>query len=148
MANKPDTKSNETATPVTGGATAAAAPAPASVTATPTPAAPLADGRVQLQLNEANLETTYANVANVWGNREEIMLDFGMSSIRRGAGANISLQMSKRIVMNAFTAKRLALMLQQAIQTYEAKFGRVELATQETPDIAHTSDEAAKFEKK
>ncbi len=99
-------------------------------------------GQFKVRLDDSDLEVLYANYANVSGTREEIQLDFGMSSVRRTQDPPISIKITKRITLNPHTAKRLAIMMNQAITAYETKFGHVEITQQqEVPDMSQSSDE-------
>jgi hypothetical protein len=101
------------------------------------------DRKIQVRMDESQLETTYANVSNVWGTREELMLDFGMSSIRRGIAPSVEIQLRKRIVLTPHNAKRLAIMMAQAVKKYEAQFGEIAITkTQDAPSIAYSSEDA------
>ena len=71
-------------------------------------------------------ETQYANCFTGSAIREEVVLKFGIHHNweRRGEAPNI--EMSERIILNPYTAKRLANVLRQAISEYERRFGSPE----------------------
>ena len=86
--------------------------------------------QVRLRLDERNMTTSYANAFRTNGTAEEVMLDFGLN-IGSPAGQSeqpeIVFQVNDRIVLNYFSAKRLAVTLSQLIRRHEEQFGELEL---------------------
>jgi len=84
-----------------------------------------------VRLDERNLRTTYANAFRTNATAEEVMLDFGLNLLappsKPGGQPDIVFQITERIVMNYFQAKRLALTLGQIIRRHEEEFGELEL---------------------
>jgi hypothetical protein len=70
--------------------------------------------------------TVYANFARVSVTPEELILDLGLNT-QMTPDANNPIRISQRVVMNYFTAKRLAVALQQVVQQYETTYGPLEL---------------------
>ena len=87
--------------------------------------------QVQVQMDDTDIETVYANFSNVSGTREEFMVDFGMSSVRRTGGTKVSVKLTKRILLSPYTTKRLAQLMNQVVSSYEAKFGTIEITRRE-----------------
>ena len=83
----------------------------------PTNAAPT------VQYDVSNLQNSYANVCNVSSTREEVVLAFGVNNVWERAQANIQVQLTNRIVLNPYGAKRLAAVLNRVVAEYESKFG-------------------------
>lgn len=83
----------------------------------PTNAAPT------VQFDVSNLQSSYANVCNVSSTREELVLAFGVNNVWERGQANIQVQMTNRIVLNPYAAKRLAGVLNRVVGEYESKFG-------------------------
>jgi len=101
------------------------------------PAAPQAQaaGQARILWDDTNMRSTYANVANVAGTREEIVLLFGMNQAWHAAQKDIKIQLMDRIVMSPFAAKRLCLVLTQVLKDYETRYGTLDVAaTQAPPD--------------
>jgi hypothetical protein len=71
------------------------------------------------------MTTTHANVCNVLGTREEISVLFGTNQTWYvdGAQKEINVQLSHRIVLNPYTARRLQTMLEMAMREYETRYG-------------------------
>jgi len=87
--------------------------------------------QVRMRINENNMRTAYANAFRASETAEEIILDFGVNTIRPAAGQQdqpeIIFQANERIIMNLYSAKRLAITLSQLIRKYEQQFGELEL---------------------
>ena len=83
----------------------------------PTNAAPT------VQFDVSNLQSSYANVCNVSSTREEVVLAFGANSVWERGQANVQVQLTNRIVLNPYAAKRLADVLNRVMAEYESKFG-------------------------
>jgi hypothetical protein len=87
-------------------------------------------GQTKILWDDANMRSVYANVANVAGGREEIVLLFGLNQAWHAGQKEVKVQLSDRIVMSPFAAKRLALLLNNVLTDYENKFGKLDLGIQ------------------
>jgi hypothetical protein len=76
-----------------------------------------------VQFDVSNLQSSYANVCNVSSTREEVVLAFGVNNVWERAQANVQVQLTNRIVLNPYAAKRLAAVLNRVVAEYESKFG-------------------------
>ena len=87
--------------------------------------------QVRLRLDERNMQTTYANAFRANGTAEEVMLDFGLNVLnpaqQQEGQAEIIFQVNQRVIMNYYSAKRLAITLGQLIRRHEQQFGELEL---------------------
>ncbi len=87
--------------------------------------------QVQIRIDERNMTTSYANAFRTNGTAEEVMLDFGLNLVVPGAQGTdqpgIMFQITNRVIMNYYSAKRLALTLGQLIRRHEEQFGELEL---------------------
>ena len=86
--------------------------------------------QIRVQIDEAKLQTTYANAFRTNATAEEVILDFGlnvMNPTQRENQPNMIFQLSQRVILNYYSAKRLALALGQAIRRHEDQFGEIEL---------------------
>lgn len=100
-------------------------PAPA---ATPTfPAAPAdnAAQQVRLELDDSDVSALYANLCRVSSTPEEVVLDLALNPNPLASGSQ-KLRVSQRVILNHFTAKRLAALLAATVQRHEQAFGRLE----------------------
>ena len=77
--------------------------------------------------DDSKMKTSYANVCNVLGTREEIMLLFGANQAWHGGQKEVTVILSDRVVLNPFAAKRLKLLLEQGLKEYESRYGELKL---------------------
>ena len=79
---------------------------------------------LKIRWDSSNMRGAYANVFNVMAVREEIMLLFGEShSLDKDEK---EMRLTNRILLNPFTAKRLLILLENAVQKHESKYGPLE----------------------
>ena len=86
--------------------------------------------QVRLRLDERNMQSTYANAFRANGTAEEVMLDFGLNVLnpaQQQEQPEIIFQVAQRVIMNYYSAKRLAITLGQIIRRHEQQFGELEL---------------------
>jgi hypothetical protein len=83
--------------------------------------------QMKVRWDNANMRSSYSNVCNVAGTREEIVLLFGMNQSFDAEQNEMTIQLSDRIVMSPFVAKRLAGLLNNVIKDYETKYGVLEI---------------------
>jgi hypothetical protein len=79
----------------------------------------------QMKVDETGIHATYANFVRVTGTPEELIVDFGLNKQVSG-DAQDPIHLTQRLVLNFFTAKRLAGALQMAVQRHEMAFGVLE----------------------
>ena len=79
--------------------------------------------QLKVRWENASIPSVYSNVCNVAGTREEIVLLFGMNQAFNATENEMTIQLSNRIVMSPFVAKRLALLLNNVVADYESKYG-------------------------
>ena len=82
-----------------------------------------------LRVDESRIHATYANFVRVTGTPEELIVDFGLNKQAAGDQTD-AIHLTQRLVLNFFTAKRLAVALQMAAQRHEAAFGTLETDVQ------------------
>jgi len=87
--------------------------------------------QVTLRIDERNMTTCYANAFRTNGSAEEVMLDFGVNEVRPAAQPQgqpeIHFQVKDRVILNYYSAKRLAIALGNLVNRYEEQFGKLEL---------------------
>lgn len=87
-------------------------------------------GGMAINWHAENMNSTYANIATATASREEFFLLFGSHQNWHGTDREkneADVDLTQRIVMNPFAAKRMALILGQAIKAYEERFGELKL---------------------
>jgi hypothetical protein len=100
--------------------------APAPTASTP---APEQQVRQQMAVDSSKAHAAYANFCRVTGTPEELIIDFGLNT-QPMAVSNEPIEISERIVMNYYTAKRMMAALQMSLQRHEAAFGVLETDVQ------------------
>ncbi len=96
---------------------------PTSEQPSPTPITQSVNASPTIQFDVSKLQNFYANVCNVSSTREEVVLAFGVNNGWERAQANQPVQLTSRIVLNPYAAKRLAGVLNRVLAEYESKFG-------------------------
>jgi len=76
---------------------------------------------------DGKMHTSYANVCNVIGTREEVMLLFGANQAWQQGQKEVRVVLSERIVLNPYAAKRLMQLLGQGLKDYEARYGELKV---------------------
>jgi hypothetical protein len=87
--------------------------------------APLEAAEGPPAVTAATTPASYANFCRVIGTPEEVVFDFGLNA-QGGAAPPGSIEVSNRIVMSYYTAKRMSAALELSIQRHEAAFGEIE----------------------
>jgi hypothetical protein len=82
----------------------------------------------RVEWDDSKMRTSYANVVNAASTREEVSLFFGTNQTwnvddRR----QVTVQLSERIILSPFAAKRLWVLLGTVLQQYESRFGTLNL---------------------
>lgn len=82
----------------------------------------------EVNWDDSDMVSTYANVCNVQGTREELALLFGSNqSLMQDPNQVVDIKLSNRILLTPAAAKRFALLLQMGIEQYEKKYGEIKL---------------------
>ena len=108
----------------------AAAQDPASAPSVPAEQAsadgqPGAAQQQTLRVDDSSIAAGYANFCRVSSTPEELILDLGLNPNPYAPGET-TVNVSQRIIMNHFTAKRLLSALSMALQRHEQAFGVLE----------------------
>jgi len=80
--------------------------------------------------DDSGMSSTYANVCNVASTREEVVILFGTNQAWKGVEAEVKVQLSDRVILSPFAAKRLLLLLTNVVSQYESRFGSLDIAGQ------------------
>jgi hypothetical protein len=84
-------------------------------------------GQRKIRWDDSNMRSVYANVCNVAGTREEVVLLFGMNQAWHSAQEEVTIQLADRVVLSPFVAKRLSILLNNVIRDYETKYGSLDV---------------------
>ena len=81
-----------------------------------------------LKWDDSKMQTTYANVVNASSTREEVSIFFGTNqSWNVSEDRELAIQLSDRMVLNPYAAKRLLVLLSRIVKEYENRFGTLKL---------------------
>jgi len=80
----------------------------------------------EVVVDDSGALPTYANFCRVTATPEEVILDFGLNSQPFATGGQV-VKATQRIVMTAYTTKRLLAAIGMTIQRHEQTFGAIEL---------------------
>ena len=97
-----------------------------------TATSPAAQPSVQVQVDVSKMETIYANFVrlSLSSSTEEVVMDVGLhTGILTPVGME-PIQLTHRLVMNPFVAKRLLDSLRQIVARHEQAFGALEVDPQ------------------
>jgi hypothetical protein len=96
-----------------------------------------ADGRragaPTVKWDDSSMKSAYANVCNVSSTREEVVILFGTNQAWKGTEEQVTVQLSDRVILSPFAAKRLSLLLNNVVAQYEQRFGALDIAVQPPP---------------
>lgn len=74
--------------------------------------------------NDSNMATSFANVVNIQGTREQIELYFGTNRTWEGTdGSPVKVDLTNRMILTPYAAKRLNLILTGVLREYEQRHG-------------------------
>ena len=90
-------------------------PVPAAKTDTP--------AQPKVKWNVDRLKSSYVNFANANSTQEEVVLNFGMNNNWDRQASEVEIDLSHRIVMSPFAAKRLSELLAKLVTQYESRHG-------------------------
>ena len=90
--------------------------------------------QVKIRWDNSNMRSAYANVFNVAGTREEVVILFGMNQAWDAAQKELTVQLSDRIVLSPFVAKRLSIVLNNVIRDYESRYGTLDVEARRPTD--------------
>ena len=92
-------------------------------------------GGTKIHWKTDNLKNTYANVCNVTSTREEVVFLFGINQAWERGQQQLEIDLTDRIIMSPFGAKRLHQLLGNLIDEYESRYGKLSVDPA-APDIA------------
>jgi len=83
---------------------------------------PAAEG-TKIKWDDSHMKSAYANVCNVSSTREEVVMLFGVNQAWNRGQKEVTIQLTDRIIVSPFAAKRLSLLLGAVVKEYESRFG-------------------------
>ena len=91
-----------------------------------------------IPVDDSDTVSSYANFCRVTGSPEELIVDFGMNAQPMGSNDR-PVEISQRIVLNFYTAKRLLHALHVSVQRHEEVFGQIETDIQKRVQVKEKS---------
>jgi hypothetical protein len=82
--------------------------------------------QAELVLDDTSANTAYSNFARVTATPEEVIIDFALNPNPFRQGKQ-EVKVTQRLIVNFYTAKRLASALAMTLQRHEQTFGSIEL---------------------
>jgi hypothetical protein len=79
-----------------------------------------------IRWDDSKMRSVYANVCNVSSTREEMTLLFGTNQAWRSGQKEVGIELTDRIIVSPFAAKRLSLLLSGVVAEYEKRFGTLD----------------------
>jgi hypothetical protein len=86
------------------------------------PAKAAASANPKVKWNVEHLKSSYINFANANSTQEEVVLNFGMNNNWDRMAGEVEIELTHRIVMSPFAAKRLAELLVKLVSQYEDRY--------------------------
>jgi hypothetical protein len=82
----------------------------------------------QLRWDDGRMTTNFANVVNIQTTREQVDLFFGTNETwNLSNDKTLSINLSNRIIVTPFAAKRLMTALSGVLNEYESRYGEINL---------------------
>lgn len=79
----------------------------------------------KLKWDDSQMRSSYANVCNVSSTREEVTLLFGTNQTWHTGQKEVAINLSDRIILNPYAAKRMSKLLNNVVGEYEKRFGTI-----------------------
>lgn len=77
----------------------------------------------RIKWDDSNMKSSYANVCNVTSTREEVVMLFGINQAWNRGQKEVTIQLTDRIIISPYAAKRLTMLLDGVVKEYEKRFG-------------------------
>ena len=84
-------------------------------------------GGLTVRWDDSTMRSNYANVCNVAGTREEIVLLFGVNQAWNSGQKELVVQLLEKVILSPFAAKRLSRLLVDCVADFEKRHGPLEI---------------------
>ncbi len=81
----------------------------------------------RVRWDTSNLKSSYANVCNVTSTREEVVLNFGVNQAWEQGNKEMLIELTNRLILSPFAAKRLSVMLSNLVSEFEKRYGALDI---------------------
>jgi len=82
---------------------------------------------MRIKWDDASMKSSYANVCNVTSTREEVVMLFGVNQAWNRGQKEVTIQLTDRIIVSPYAAKRLMMLLDGVVKEYEKRYGALNL---------------------
>lgn len=79
----------------------------------------------KVQWNDGSMKTNYSNVCNVLSSKEEVTLLFGTNQTLYTGQDEVTVDLSNRVILSPHRAKVLSMLLNNVLNEYENRFGKL-----------------------
>ena len=79
--------------------------------------------QTRIKWDDTAMKSSYANVCNVTSTREEVVMLFGINQAWNRGQKEVTIQLTDRIIISPYAAKRLVQLLDGVVKEYEKRFG-------------------------
>jgi hypothetical protein len=93
---------------------------------------PIEAGQRRIRFDGTGVKNSYANTCHVATTKEEVILNFGLNQSWEQGQQEMQVQLTNRIILSPFAAKRLAVLLSSVMQQHEGRFGKLDLGAAKT----------------
>lgn len=77
-----------------------------------------------IEWNDAEMATSFANVVNVQSTREQVDLYLGVNrSLDAATEGTVKVDLSNRVILTPYAAKRMLALLHGVLREYESRYG-------------------------
>lgn len=85
----------------------------------------------------SNLKSSYANVCSVSSTREEVIFNFGVNKAWERGADEVEVELTDRLILSPFAAKRMLMNLEALMREYEKRYGALDIGVPQ-PTVAQT----------
>jgi hypothetical protein len=79
----------------------------------------------KIKWDDSQMKSAYANVCNVTSTREEVVMLFGINQAWNRGQKEVTIQLTDRVIISPYAAKRLTMLLNGVVKEYEKRFGEL-----------------------
>jgi Protein of unknown function (DUF3467) len=87
-----------------------------------------------MRFDAANVTNSYANTCYASSTKEEVVLNFGLNQSWERGQKEMQVQLTNRIILSPYAAKRLVVLLTAVMQQHEARFGPLDASVGRADD--------------
>jgi len=82
-----------------------------------------------MRIDSSSVTSSYANTCYASSTKEEVVLNFGLNQSWERGQKDMQVQLTNRIILSPYAAKRLVVLLTAVMQQHESRFGALDIST-------------------